>query len=372
MNVAVCTRHSGSLAGGGADQVVVRGFEALRRHDPENRYIPYHERLGRWGAGSRLRTDAAAFVSDFVLKNTAVPLWARRAGVDVFLHLAPPCLYAQRSIPQVCYIYDVPRAEDNRRWRHRVFNRLVVEASARRADHVLTLSNVTRGEILRTFGLPPERVTVVYPCVDFGVFHPLRGSPELASWLSRVGLKEGYFLGVVSRIVERKNPGAYLEVFARLPAALRRERKLALRGPLSLDEFRPYVSEEVLRAVCDDVVLVPRLADSRALAALYSGASAVLFPSRYEGFGLPVVEAMACGIPIVASDIPAIREVAGDVYPLFQPDDYEGMAGFCLEVEAGAVSCAREEGLGRARGFDDVSFARQVSRVLSTRVTDGR
>jgi glycosyltransferase involved in cell wall biosynthesis len=366
VNVAVCTRHAGTHAGTGADQVVTRGYAALQRHDPANRYFPYHERVGRWGRGSAWRSGAAALLSDFVLKPLTVPLWARLRKIDVFLHLAPPCIYTERRIPQVCYVYDVPKGEDNRRPLHRWFNRLVVRRSALRADHVITLSQVSRDDIVRSFGIPPERVTVVYPCLDLAEFRPRDEDPELSAFLSRRGLSRGYVLGVISRLVERKNPAAYLEAYARLPAEARRRHKLVLRGPESLEAFRGFAQQATLAAVREDAVLTERLRDSAELALLYAGAGAVLFPSRHEGFGLPVVEAMACGAPVVASNIPVLKEVSGGVMPLFDPADYAGIATHLARVLADPRHRAelRSAGLARSRAFSYEAFAGKIAEVL--------
>ncbi len=185
--------------------------------------------------------------------------------------------------------------------------------------------------------------------------------------LAERGVRPGYLLGVVSRIIQRKNPGAYLESFRRLPAALRRERKLVLAGGArALEDFRPFVGEETLRAVRDDVVIMGRVSDDD-LARLYTLAGASLFLSNYEGFGLPVIEALACGTEVIAADIPAIREAASSSTFLFRPDDVEGVAR-CTEMVLAAPEAERNArratGAAWVQRFSYAAYAETLSGLL--------
>jgi glycosyltransferase involved in cell wall biosynthesis len=195
----------------------------------------------------------------------------------------------------------------------------------------MTISNFSAEQIVTKYNIPRNRIHVLYPCIDLTVFRPRHDDCHaLKAKLAQSGVYPGYLLGVASRIIPRKNPGAYLEAYRRLPAVLRRERKLVLAGGgRTLEDFRSFVSEETLNTVRNDVIILGRVNDED-LARLYTMAGALLFPSRYEGFGLPVVEALACGADVIASDIPAIREASSPSVFLYDPDDVEGMAR-CFE-----------------------------------------
>jgi glycosyltransferase involved in cell wall biosynthesis len=199
------------------------------------------------------------------------------------LHVLPPRL----PCPGVLTIQDLSFERDptvQRPWERLVF-RTMVPRSARRAAHVLAISERTRDDLVELYGLPAERITVTPLGVD-PVFAP-DGAPAEDSYLLLVGAIE-----------RRKDPLAAAE------AARQLGRRLVVAGP-TRDRER---ARELERRGADLRGYVPR----DELARLYRGAACLLAPSRYEGFGLTVVEAMACGTPVVAAPDAALREVAGD------------------------------------------------------------
>jgi len=299
-----------------------------------------------------------------VLKNLWLPIWAARQSVDVHLYLAPPCSYTELARPQVCYIFDVPRGEDNRRLIHRLFNIVCVRLSAVKADRIMALSETTRREICRVYRVNEARVDVVPPCLNLEVFHSLRGRPELKSWLEVRGLKPGYILGVISRMVPRKNPRAYVEAYARLKKSVGAVPPLVLVGPNSTKALLPFVSAETLAEVGDSLVCLGKIEDAERPCA-YSGAALVLFLSRHEGFGLPIVESLACGTRVVASDIPACREAAGRLCSLVNPEDFDAIAeGCCKILRESATGRDYSAGVKWAARFGYREFAERTVAIL--------
>ncbi len=189
----------------------------------------------------------------------------------------------------------------------------------RRAAHVIVVSEAVRREMIGDLGFPAHRVSVVYNGVG-SAFRPLPAE-EVETVRRKVGLPASYLL-CVGTIEPRKNVGTVMRAFANLPPAVRETCPLVLVGPWGWksDEERAYFEGEGRRAGVRHL----GYANDADLPALYCGAAGLLYPSHYEGFGLPPVEMMACGGAVVASTADAVREVCGRHAALVAPLDVAG------------------------------------------------
>jgi glycosyltransferase involved in cell wall biosynthesis len=180
--------------------------------------------------------------------------------------------------------------------------------------HILTDSDAARDEIIRTLNLPPERVTRAYP----GVRQTLRPIPreEVDPVLRRLGLPEGYFLHV-GTLEPRKNLLTLLRAYVSLPDRLRACCPLVLVGPWGW-RFEELAAFHEAEAKHRNVMHLGYLAEAD-LSAVYNGARALLFPTWYEGFGLPAAEMLACGGAVIASSTPAVAELLGGCGALCDP-----------------------------------------------------
>jgi glycosyltransferase involved in cell wall biosynthesis len=208
--------------------------------------------------------------------------------------------------------------------------RFVVPRAARRADHVLVVSERTRRDVEQHYGIPTAKVTVTPNGVD----------PHF----SPGGSRGGYLL-FVGAIQRRKDPLAALE------AARAVGLPLVVAGP----EKEPDLAAELRAAGAD----IRGYVDMDALAELYRGAEALVLPSRFEGFGLPVLEAMACGTPVVVASEPALREVAGDAAVYAEDGDFGAAVRRALD-ERDRLSTA---GIERAKLFSWEETARRTADV---------
>ncbi len=192
----------------------------------------------------------------------------------------------------------------------------VVPESVRRADRVLADSEATRADLVDLLGTPPEKVEVLYSGVDER-FRPEGEPGERERLRARYGLDRPYVLSV-GTIQPRKNYIRLIRAFARLPVS---GVMLVIAGA------RGWLYEEVLAEAARQAerVRILGFVEDEDLPALYRGASLFVFPSFYEGFGLPVLEAMACGVPVVCSCASSLPEVAGDAALLVDPHDEEGL-----------------------------------------------
>ncbi|HEY3131643.1 MAG TPA: glycosyltransferase family 1 protein [Acidobacteriota bacterium] len=189
-----------------------------------------------------------------------------------------------------------------------------------RADMILAVSGFTRERILCHFPeLSPERVRVTHNGFDHGQFSPER-KPGDQDTLSRYAIMDRPYILFVGRIGRRKNPDGLIRAFARTKAA--RDHLLVFAGPHFDSDTDSIARDAQTHARVRFLDWVP----DNDLPALYRGAAAFALPSHYEGFGIPLVEAMACGTPSLASNVTALPEVAGDAALLANPEDVDDIA----------------------------------------------
>lgn len=218
-----------------------------------------------------------------------------------------------------------------------------------RAQRILVDSQFIADEVCAHYGVSAERV-VVAPLGCAARFHP-RAPEQLTARLAVVGLQPGRYLLCVGTLEPRKNLQLALRAHERLPAALRERYPLVLAG---MPGWRAeQLAEPLQRALASGQVRLLGYQDDNGLAELFAGARLLLFPSLYEGFGLPVLEAMASGTPVILSRSSALPEVAGDAGLYIDPrDDVACAAAIQLLVEDQARWLAlREAGLARAQAY---------------------
>jgi alpha-1,3-rhamnosyl/mannosyltransferase len=221
-------------------------------------------------------------------------------------------------------------------------------ASLAQAARIVCISRFTASELARLYDVAPERIDLM-PLAAADSFRPMAQS-EAALALARLDLSDrSYFLGVSTR-EPRKNFDGLLAAYEALPAAVTSAMPLVVVGGAGwgdvLDDSRAHraVRQGRLR-------LVGHIADSD-LCALYARAAAFAFPSLYEGFGLPVLEAMAAGAPVVTSRTTALGEVAGDAAILVDPADQASIAQGLLDaIDADRAADLRLRGFARVRSF---------------------
>ncbi len=226
-----------------------------------------------------------------------------------------------------------------------------------RADRIIAVSEATRRDLLERLPVPEKKVVVIYEAAA-AEFRPLPAD-QVAAAIARFQLAPGYLL-FVGTFEPRKNLPTLLEAYARLRGRVDDLPPLVFagrKGWLFQEIFTTVARLDLARAV--RFVERPRPED---LPALYCGASLLAMPSRYEGFGLPVLEAMQCGTPVVASNRAALPEVLGDAGVLVDPQDPAGIAGALERVLSDFALRAdlRARGLARAARFSWARAARET------------
>jgi glycosyltransferase involved in cell wall biosynthesis len=223
--------------------------------------------------------------------------------------------------------------------------------SARRASVVTTVSAFSRDDMVRHYGVARERVHVVPDGVDTRLFRPIRAAHTLAQWRRQVLGEDVPYLLYVGKPTRRRNLPNLLQAFARLKSRARLPHKLLLIGTsLPGISFDPLIVQLGLQ---DEVVKVGYSSHADMVLA-YNAAAVMVYPSSYEGFGMPVLEAMACGTPVIALDNTAFPEFAGGVAMLLPNADVDtlekGIADLLADERRRAQMAV--EGPRRAAGYD--------------------
>lgn len=274
---------------------------------------------------------------------TALPLAIRVAGVDLF-HAPAYTAPLWGSTPVVLSIHDVSYARHPEWYPYRrdPLRRWFYRRSARRATLVITISEFSKREIVAAYDIPPDRIVVT----PLGVSDQFRPPPESAR--AAAAERDRPFLLHVGDLHARRNLGIVVRALARL----RDVRPMLVLVGVDRGLAEPLLAEAARLGVADAIDIRGRVPDAE-LVTLYQRCRALVYPSRYEGFGFPLIEAMACGAPVIASNASAIPEVTGSAAVLLDPDDDAGFADAIGRVLADAVHAAdlRARGLARAAQF---------------------
>ncbi len=272
-------------------------------------------------------------------------------GKGMALYHEPNFIPYETDLPTVITVHDLSHLrfpETHPRDRVKMLNKRLPRA-IETASRILADSEFTRREILDVFRPSPEKV-IATPLAASGIFHP-RTESETQPCLTPLDLKHGKYILAVGTLEPRKNLITALRAYRRLPSALRRQIPMVIVGKTGWgmekfqDEFNALLASGQVRWLGH----VPE----ESLPMLYAGAALLAYPSLYEGFGLPPLEAMASGVPVVAADRASIPEVVGDAGILVEPLDERALAdamGSLLE-DAVYARALGSRGLERAAGY---------------------
>jgi glycosyltransferase involved in cell wall biosynthesis len=366
--------HSVGTGLAGNETYAANLVEALAEIDRENRYTLY---VTKAEAVGRFRDRWPNFAVRRTLPHTPllrVPLTLsaelRRRRVDL-LHVqytAPPL--APCAVVATIHDLSFEHLPDTFKRRSRAQLRFTVRRTARSAAHVIASSESTRRDLIETYGLAESRVSVV-PLAAAPHFRPVEDAEELRR-VRRVYGVEGDYILAVGSIQPRKNLARLFRAYS----DLRRTRGRDKLPPLLVVGKMAWLYGETLRAaeecgVSDSVIFTGYVPEGD-LPALYSGAVCFVYPSYFEGFGLPPLEAMSCGAAVVAGDRTSLPEVVGDAGLLVDPFDTDAIAAAIARLvdDRTLRATLSARGLARAGRFDWRETARLTLEVYR-RATGG-
>jgi glycosyltransferase involved in cell wall biosynthesis len=363
--------------------------DALFELDRHNEYVAFynrHEQRGRYLGRANVREVVVPGGGKLLWDQVLVPLAARREKLDVLFH-------HKFSIPLISPCPTVVQQRGTEYWSHpefyvgwsgrvdQVYNRLMIPLYCKRAVRVLTNSNTLGEELVRHVGVPRSKLRTVYASADQS-FHPIVDQRTIRQVRERYGLPPTPFLLMVVKghqvlgqasgkdLTPRKNVAVALEAYGRMrrravEAGVEVVPPLVILGLGIAERLTP---EMIAEHADPTSVHTPGFVQFEDMPAIYSMARALVFPSRYESFGIPIVEAMASGCPVVTSTVSACPEVAGDAALLVDPDDTDGLAGAMERVsfDDPLAEELRQRGLRRAATFSWTNSARTLLAELRT------
>lgn len=268
---------------------------------------------------------------------------------------------------QVVTIFDVVPL-DHPEWVHPkfvAFYRFVVPRLARQARHIIAISEYTKQRIVAVCGVPPEKVSVTLLAAD-ARFNPQAADPALIAGLA---LPSARYVLALGSIEPRKNLPRLLQAWARAEPRIPSDITLVVAGGQGR---RTIFGDHALGQLPPRVHFTGHVPDEQ-LPSLLANALGFCYPSSYEGFGLPPLEAMASGVPVITSGLTSLAEVVGDAGLQIDPFQVEDIAG-ALERLCGDDALRarlRQSGLERSRGFSWDLAARQTWEILSREATAG-
>jgi len=366
-------------------------LQALLRVEANHEYVLYVDQQSLGGSAllpliapeeHRVRVHLLPSRNPILWEQVLLPLAARRDQVDLLHATSNVGAVAGRlsgSRPLVLTLFDVidllrPRLHHPGLYPSTVRGRLgqayrreVLPRAARRADRVITCSEASKNDIVSHLGVEPDRVVVV-PLAPDPLFGGSAGSVGRGA-LQQLGLS-GPFIMALAALDPRKNLGVLLEAFRELRARGCRDYRLVLVGvedpgrlPLACHPAWPEVSSHVH--------VLPFVED-RELASLYAAARVFVYPSLYEGFGLPVLEGMAAGAPVICACSSSIPEVAGNAALLFDPRNPRELADRLCQVLTSEQDrqALIDRGRRRVQEFTWDRTARAILRVYHSVLED--
>lgn len=347
---------------GGPRTYVLGLLEALLKFDQENEYtIFYNDRshLGRFPGAREVVLPGKKPLARLWREHLLLPAACRRERIDL-LHCPKSAIPFRSPCPVVVTLHDlIPlKHPETEKFAAQLYWRLQIPIAARRSDFIITDSEHARNEIMADFNVPAERIRAIMLGFD-----PAMGGkqdqPTGRKVLDRYNLPDDYIL-YVGTIQPRKNLATLIEAFHLLKRDRSVPHKLVIVGRKGwlYDQLFKRIRELGL----DNEILFTGFVPDEELPFIYGQAAAFVYLSLFEGFGLPPLEAMACGVPVITSNTTSLPEVVGDAGMTLPPTDVGRVSEALRQIlgDEALAKTMRQKGLKRARLFSWEATARET------------
>lgn len=310
------------------------------------------------GAGVEQRTPARIW-----REQINIPGIAHAARTDL-LHLTGFAAPLRHSSPVVLTVHDLIGVlfAHNFPPMSRFYWSRYLPFTLRSVDRIISDSENTKRDILQSVKIPPERIQVIYLAADES-FQPIGDQQAIESVRQALQLPQSFFL-FVGTLEPRKGIDTLISAYSQATDDVVEGLVIVGKRGWSWDKLFQQVTALGLERRVKFLDYVP----DEAMPSLYNLARAFVFPSRYEGFGLPALQALACGTPVLSSNAASLPEVIGSAGILVPPDDIEGFAREMIRLSRDSELCAnlRARGLERAKSFSWERTARETAKVYQT------
>jgi len=238
------------------------------------------------------------------------------------------------------------------------------EFSVKNAKKIISVSQFTKEEIIKLYDCPKEKIEVVYNGFNNSLYRKIEDKEKINKVLDKYGI-EGPYLLYVGRLEKKKNTSLLIEAFAKA-----RHFNKDIKEKLVLIGDAGFGFDEIIYAInefnLENEVIIPGWVEEEDMPYMFNGATAFIFPSRHEGFGIPILQAFGCGVPVITSDIPVLREIGGDAALFFNYLDKDAIGRAIEKVTTNKD--LREElarkGLMRAKDFSWNKCAQKTLKVI--------
>lgn len=338
-------------------------LRSLAKIDKENQYVLFCHQ-----ASVSLTPDARNFskviVTQPVFSMSSQLSWTRevnQASLNMFHspHFVLPLLFTPGSVITVHDLIPLLFPGNLRSKAAQMYYTTMIKLATKKAEKIIAVSNCTKEDLIANLNVPARKIKVIPEAADER-YHVVKRTEEFDIALKKYGIKNKYLL-YVGNYKPHKNLIRLVEAFAKARKNLPEEYQLVLVGPR--DKRYPEVSRLVKKLGLGKAVILAGFVSEKELLILYNTAVGFIFPSLYEGFGLPPLEAMANGLPVIASNVSSLPEVVGDAALLVNPEDVEeiSQAVFKILTDEELRKKLRRKGLARAKKF---SWEKTAERTL--------
>lgn len=341
-------------------------------------YVSHYDRENRYTLFANQRTEYRCQLPKNirikVIKEWLAPFWdqvqlplsLKRERIDLFFspYYKKPFFTPARSIITIHDLNPLFLLANSikLRLKYRLYFATVLKLSSRRADKIIAVSQYVKEEIIKLAGVPRNKVAVIYNGVG-KEFHPIVSSMLSSQIKKRLNIL-GEFILYVGNLMPHKNVRRLIEAYAGLPDSLKTKYQLVIGG--TKGEFFPPLLKRTEELKLKGRVIFTDFISSRDIASIYQAATLFVFPSLCEGFGLPPLEAMACGTPVIVSNITSLPEVVEDAGILVNPYEVDEIKETIIRVltDSKLRNDLIQEGLKRAEQFTLEKTAKRILEVF--------
>ena len=366
MKIAVHGSHLCQDREDGNQTYILNLFRAIREIDTENQYTFYYNKP------SNKKVEADNFEhkvhqAPFMWTQRVFPFLLRRDKPDVlFMPIQMlPFLKAKKQ-KSVVTIHDLAFLlyPETFPAKDAFLHKLYVREAITKADHLIAITEATKQDIIKFYNINPNKITVVYHGVDRQRFRLMqKGEEHLVEEVKgKYNITKPYLL-YIGNVQPRKNIQGLIKAYQKIRKTTDHNYQLVIAGA------KAWLVEEVMKEIGDsyreDIIFTGRFEDAE-LTPLLWGADLFVLPSFYEGFGLPILEAMACGVPTIVSNTPSLVEVGGEACLSFNPHSIDDMAKVLDNVisDVNLREKMRQLGLQRVSNFSWINCAKDTVAVI--------